>query len=968
MVRRARELGYDAIGLTDHNTTGGHVELARECQAQGITPLFGLELDVAHPAGTPRRAGGAQARLTFFAKSPEGYSHLLRLCSLTQPVSLRQLAEFAPHLVMLSGGARGRLYALALEGRWGEAKELAQEYDALFGDHWFVQLEWDTPAQQQAAQGLAALLGEGRCVAGQNACILQQEDRLVLEILSAAQQGVSLHEVSLTARPLLSQKEFVQEFSRFPQALENTRRIQELCSFELPKQGGLPSFPEDVSLEEEVRIGAAERYGSLSPEVEERLSHELEVIQEMGLADYFLIVADIVRFAKQQGIPVGPGRGSAASSVVAYCLGITSVDPMEYGLVFERFLNRARHTLPDIDLDFCYVRRGEVLDYVQRRFGREHVALIGTYGTFGEKTAETMVRDALQVKALGAKEKALVGKIAGLKRHFSTHASGVVISAQPLTCYQAVRADRHMPVTHGDMHALEWQGLLKIDLLGLRTLTFLKHIEEQVKGSQPRFGLESISLDDEKTFALLSRGESVGIFQLESELFQDLLKRMQPRSFAELAALLALGRPGPLSLVPTYLANRAAPEKVHYAHPVLKEILGETYGLAVYQEQVIQLGHRLGGMSRNEADLLRIAISKKDGSLINQLAETFIRGCEENGLSPKDARNLFAAVRRFAGYAFNKSHSVCYALISYRAAYLKAHYPQAFFAALMAGHSGSSLEPYLRECRRLGIPVYLPDVHMSEVSHRPEGEGIRLGLSAIKHVGEAAAQRIVAERSQGAYRSFQDLRQRVDLPKHTLQALVQGGAVDSLGGRQALYGQLGLEPSDGFSRLTAERDLLGAYLSEHPGQPFMAFLRQISGGLAFAAGEISKFRESGGMITGEIDDPSGFVEFTLPRSVKGELPLRERSLAAVFGTMDGTVLRGQRVFPLKPTVILVPKEESLALLQEIIARHQGDVPVVLRLGREILHILPQTYWVKWQPSLEEELQECCRAVQLFEPW
>ena len=286
-----------------------------------------------------------------------------------------------------------------------------------------------------------------------------------------------------------------------------------------------------------------------------------------------------------------------------------------------------------------------------------------------------------------------------------------------------------MPVTHGDMHALEWQGLLKIDLLGLRTLTFLKHIEEQVKGSQPRFGLESISLDDEKTFALLSRGESVGIFQLESELFQDLLKRMQPRSFAELAALLALGRPGPLSLVPTYLANRAAPEKVHYAHPVLKEILGETYGLAVYQEQVIQLGHRLGGMSRNEADLLRIAISKKDGSLINQLAETFIRGCEENGLSPKDARNLFA-VRRFAGYAFNKSHSVCYALISYRAR-IKAHYPKPFCST-----NGGPFRKLPR-----ALPERVPQAGYTGVPprrayvrgfHRPEGEGIRLGF-AIKH-------------------------------------------------------------------------------------------------------------------------------------------------------------------------------------------------------------------------------------------
>ncbi len=960
LVQRVHQYGYEAVGLADHNTTGGHVELAQACQTWGITPLFGLELDVAYP-------GGAVSRLVFFAMGQDGYAHLQRLCSVTPPVDFSELPAYAQRLVMCSGGTRGQLYALAAHGRWQEVKKLAQQYDRVFGSRWFVQLEWETPAEFKVMQALVGVLGEERCVAGQNICYLDPGDRAVLQVLAASRHGESGDHEPIPARAFMSRQEFGETFSKFPQALANTRRILELCQFELPRQQGLPRLPEDIRLEDAVWQGASQRYGVLNDEVRSRIAHELAVIQEMGLADYFLIVADIVRFAREQDIPVGPGRGSAASSVVAYCLGITSVDPLAYGLVFERFLNRARRNLPDIDLDFCYVRRGEVLEYVQQRFGREHVALIGTYGTFGEKNAERAVKDAFGRTRLERKERALVEKIARLKRHFSTHASGVVISAQPITCYQAVRTDRALPVTHGDMHALEWQGLLKIDLLGLRTLTFQKQTEAAVRKTHPEFDLENIPLTDEKTFALLSQGYSVGIFQLESELFQDLLRRIQPRTFSELAVLLALGRPGPLSLFPEYLENRAAPHTVKYAHPVLQEVLGETYGLAVFQEQVIELGHRLGGMSKSEADLLRIAISKKDGELINKLAPVFIRGCEENGLPAKEARELFAAIRKFAGYAFNKAHSVCYALISWRSAYLKAHYPQEFFACLMEGHLGDALKVYLSECRRMGIPIYGPDVHLSEVFHRREGEGIRLGLTALKHVGEAAAKQVVEGRKVGPYRSLRDFLRRVQLPDLTVQALVKGGALDALGDRRAHYAELGILPDDGLSRLRAERDLLGMYASRHPVEAFAAFLRQISGGLAFAAGEISKLRESGGMVTGQMDCPEGIVEFVLPLSMqKGWFRLG--ALAAVFGAFQGQVLRGEMVFPISPTVILVPKAGALELLQQVLRRHKGNFPVVLRLGRELLHILPDEYWVEWGPSLQDELQGCCAAVQLFDPW
>jgi DNA polymerase-3 subunit alpha len=968
LVRRIHELGYDAVGLADHNTTGGHVELARECQKYGIAPLFGLELDVTYPEPLGGSTGGASSRLVFFAKGQEGYRSLLELCSLTPPVGFQQLAPYAQNLIMCSGGVLGQLYALVAAGKRTELKNLVAAYDQLFGPNWFVQLEWDTPTHFRAAQELAAACGEQRCVAGQHVCFLDPEDSRLLAVLTAFQQGVGTDAVSITARPLLARSEFVERFRGLPQALANTNLLKEMCSFDLPRQQGLPRLPEEVDFRQAVLEGARQRYGELEGEVEDRIAHELAVIQEMGLADYFLVVADIVRFAKQQGIPVGPGRGSAASSAVAYCLGITSVDPIAYGLVFERFLNRARHSLPDIDLDFCYARRGEVLEYVQRRFDPDRVALIGTYGTFGEKTAEQVVRRTLRHNDDRTEVSALIARLAGLKRNFSTHASGVIISTEPITCYQAVRTDRAIAVTHGDMHSLEWQGLLKIDLLGLRTLTFLKQAETEVQKHHPDFSLETIPLADTKTFALLGRGDTGGIFQLESELFQDLLRRMQPQTFLELSALLALGRPGPLSLFPLYLKNRAAPEKVRYAHPLLKEILGETYGLAVYQEQVIQLGHRLGGMNRSEADLLRIAISKKDAGLINKLAESFISGCMRSGLKAEQARELFAAIRKFAGYAFNKAHSVCYALISWRAAYLKAHFPTEFLCCSMEGHSGSTLEPYLKECKRLGVPIYPPDVHMSEVSHRAEGSGIRLGLTAIKHVGAAAARLVVDGRQGSPYQNLQDFRRRVKLPDHTVQALVQGGAFDSLGKRMELCAQLGIGVSDGLSMLKAERELIGAYLSDHPAARFTTFLRQISGGLAFAAGEITRIRESGGVLAGEVEDPSGFVKFVLPAAAAEGMSLEAGSLLAVFGSMQGSILNGKQAFPLAPTLILRPRDDGLLDLQSTLARYPGSTPVVLRLGRDVLHILPPSYWVKWGPMLKASLEECCLTVQLFDPW
>lgn len=950
LVEHARNLGFSAVGLTDHNTTAGHVELARASRVHGLTPVYGLELDVIHSGIPP-------SRIVLYAKNHNGYHNLQRLASLPHPVDTSSLAKHAQDLVMVTGGPHSALQALIEGYREEDALRLARWYTEVFGRAWYAQLVWDTPAQKENAYRLASLFGEDRCAAGQNVYFLTNEDKLLYRALGAIRENVSLEQVDVHSRAMLSSEELTREFADFPIALENALRIVEECSFDLPRQTKLPTLPETRDWRQAVYAGAEQRYGQLGENVKKRIEYEMSIIEEMGLADYFLIVADIVRFAKNHGIPVGPGRGSAASSAVAYCLGITEVDPVAYGLVFERFLNKDRHNLPDIDLDFCYERRGEVIRYVKERYGAEHVALIGTYGTFGERNAETLLRQAAGTRLNDTQIRQLTNKMAGLKRHFSTHASGVVISAEPITRYQAVRSDREMAVTHGDMHSLEWQGLLKIDLLGLRTLSFLKHAEAEVQKTDPDFKLDRIPLDDKKTLDLLSSGCSVGIFQLESSLFQDLLRQMRPRSFLEMAALLALGRPGPLSMFPQYLTNRANPESIKYAHPVMSEILSETYGLAIYQEQVIQLGHRLGKLSMSQADLLRTAISKKDAELIKNLAPAFLQGCRANGLSTQEAQRLFSSIQRFAGYAFNKAHSVSYALISWRAAYLKAHHPQVFFTSLMEGHSGESLRPYILECRRLGIPVYAPDVQRSDVGHIAEGDGIRLGLSAIKHVGTHGAKAIVDARQMAPFRNINDFRRRVNLPGQALTALSQVGALDGMAGIRELPSPL--------TKLHAQRELLGAYISDHPASRFMTFLRQISGGLAFAAGEVSRLREKEGLVMGELDDPDGFVEFTIPqKAFQG----KAGDLTAVFGSWKDEVLCGEWAFPLGPTLVLVPRDEALIELQEILTQHSGKVPVVLRLGRDVLHILPQRYWVSLDRALTSALDNCCRAVQVFDPW
>ena len=950
LVEHAHKLGFTAIGLTDHNTTAGHVELTRACKVHGLTPLYGLELDVSH-------SGLSSDRIVLFAKNRSGYHNLQRLASASAPVDSSLLSQCAEDLIMLTGGPHSALSELVEAGREEEALRLAEWYSQVFELDWYVQIVWDTPAQKETAYRLASMFGQERCAAGQAVYYLTDDDKLLYRALSAVRENVSLDQVEVHSKAMLSADALASEFADFPLSLENAQRIAAECSFSLPRQTALPKLPEEVNWRKAVLSGAQQRYGTLSETVQRRIEHEMNVIEEMGLADYFLIVADIVSFAKRQGIPVGPGRGSAASSAVAYCLGITDVDPVKYGLIFERFLNKDRHNLPDIDLDFCYERRGEVLKYVQERYGPEHVALIGTYGSFGERNAESLLRQAAGNRLSEAQLRHLTKKMARLKRHFSTHASGVVISSEPIVYYQAVRSEREMAVTHGDMHALEWQGLLKIDFLGLRTLTFLKSAESEVKQSDPTFDLENIPLDDKKTLELLSSGCSVGIFQLESSLFQDLLRQMRPRSFLELASLLALGRPGPLSMVPQYLENRANPGSIKYAHPAMREILSETYGLAIYQEQVIQLGHRLGKLSMSQADLLRIAISKKDGELIKRLAPEFLQGCRENGLSSQEAQRLFASIQRFAGYAFNKAHSVSYALLSWRAAYLKAHYPQVFFTALMEGHSGESLRPYILECRRLGIPIYPPDVQLSDAGHVAEDKGIRLGLSAIKHVGTHGAQVIVDAHRMVPFRNLMDFRRRVNLPSQTITALSHAGALDSVPGNRDLLSPL--------AKLKAERELLGAYISDHPATRFMTFLRQISGGLAFAAGEVSRLREKDGLVIGELDDPDGLVDFVLPRK---NFQLKKGDLTAVFGSWKDEILHGQWMFPLGPTLILIPNDEALLELQQILVHHSGNIPVVLRLGREVLHILPRKYWVNLDRTLTIELERCCRAVQVFDPW
>ncbi len=940
IAKAARERGFPAIAVADRNGLYGVMAFGDACKAAGIQPIVGALLSVARPR--QRLASGAPLIdwIALYAQDDVGYNNL---CALVSAAHLGRPVEQEPHVLMsdlagktdglicLTGGGEGALARLLAGEQKTAADEYVEQLEALFAGRLYVELSRRGDATEKAAEAALIEMAYARAlplVATNPANFVDPQFHPAHDaMLCIAQSAYVESEDRRSSNPeawLKSAEAMEDSFSDLPEAIRNTLVIAQRCAFMAPKRKPiLPSLAGDregeaAQLKVDAHAGLAERlalYPDLTEEEKQayvaRLDFEVDVITQMGFPGYFLIVADFIKWAKAHDIPVGPGRGSGAGSLVAWSLTITDLDPLKLGLLFERFLNPERVSMPDFDIDFCETRRGEVIRYVQEKYGRDTVAQIIT---FGKLKARAVLKDTGRVLQMSygqvdrlAKlvpnhptdpwtlERALNGvselmteykqddgvrrlfdmarQLEGLPRHSSTHAAGVVIGDRPLDqlvpLYRDPRSD--MPVTQFDMKYVETAGLVKFDFLGLKTLSVLKEARRLLALRGIDVDLDTLGWDDPAVYELLQRGDTVGVFQLESEGMRRTLSAVKPTNFGDIIALVALYRPGPMDNIPLFGARKNGREPIAYPHPLLEGILAETYGIFVYQEQVMQAAQILAGYSLGGADLLRRAMGKKVQAEMDAQRDTFVKGCgEHNGIDAKAANELFDLIDKFAGYGFNKSHAAAYALLSYQTAWLKAHYPHEFFAASMSfdSHQTDKLSIFIDDMRRLDIAIAPPSINDSEadfsVGRSEDGLAVRYALGALKGVGEKAMEALVAERqAKGDFASLDDFAARIDpklLNRRQIEALAGGGAFDcvepdrprAFAGAEALLacanssaherstGQGGLfggdvaiapvlqlsaaEPWTLAERMAKEKDAFGFYFSAHPVEQYEAVI------------------------------------------------------------------------------------------------------------------------------------------------
>ena len=857
MMDRVKELGQDAIALTDHGVMYGCIDFYKKAKEAGIKPIIGCEVYVARRGMEDRIYGvdNEAYHLVLLCKDRTGYENLCYLVSQAylkgfygKPrVDLKLLRERHEGLIALSACLAGAIAQDLLQEDYDAARSYALELKDIFGeDNFYLELQdHGIPEQRAVNQGIMRLSRELNLplVVTNDAHYLRREDSVIQDVLLCIQTGKTVDDPKRMKFQtdefyLKSEEELRQLFPNCPEAFENTAKIAQRCNldFEFHKYH-LPSFPvpEGYTNEEFFRKlcedGFSQRYENPPEEYRERLEYEIGVISRMGYVNYYLIVWDFIRYATESGIPVGPGRGSGAASIVAYCLHITEVDPMQYGLIFERFLNPERVSMPDFDTDFCQERRGEVIAYVMEKYGSDHVAQIATFGTMAARGAIRDVGRALnfsygetdvvakQVPATPhiTLEKALetsprlkemynqderVKKLIdtamtleGMPRNTSTHAAGVVITADPVYTYVPLAKNDDTAVTQYTMTTIEELGLLKMDFLGLRNLTVIQDAQEQIQQVQPDFDISKIPDNDQETFDMLAEGKTQGVFQLESAGITGVCINMHPNSIEDLTAIVALYRPGPMDSIPTFIANKLDPKKITYKTPLLEPILKITYGCIVYQEQVIEIFRTLAGYTMGQADNIRRAISKKKHAVIQAERQVFvygdekqgIPGCIANGVSEEAAQSLYDEIVAFADYAFNKAHAVCYAVVSYQTAYLKCHYPRQYMAALMTSvlDSAAKISGYIAECKEMGIATLPPDVNHSFDHFTVEGDAIRFGMGAIKNVGRGLIRTMVAKREEGGpFKSLEDFLQRMgegELNKRAVENFIKCGSMDCFG-------------------------------------------------------------------------------------------------------------------------------------------------------------------------------------------
>ena len=943
LMDRLKDIGQNAVAITDHGVMYGVVDFYKAARAAGIKPIIGCEVYVAPRTRLDKihELDSEPGHLVLLCENQTGYQNLMRLVSrsftegfyVKPRVDKELLAQYHEGLICLSACLFGEVSRKLLRGQYDAAKEAVLWYRNTFGkDNYFLEIQdHGLPESKEAAQGILRLHEETGVplVVTNDAHYLTREDAHIQDVLMCIQMNKTVDDpdrMKFSSQELYvkSAEEMAQLFPGHPEAMENTCRIADRCDVNfafgvhhLPKFA-LPKDQTDSAsyLRQKAGEGFHQRYPAAPPEYGDRLTYELDMIEQMGFVDYFLIVGDFIDFARSRGIPVGPGRGSAAGSMVSYCLGITGVDPMKYELYFERFLNPERVSMPDIDIDFCYIRRPEVIEYVIGKYGADRVAQIVTFGTMAARAAirdvgralgytyaevdvvakmvpfavhmtldnalklSPQLREATQndprIKTLIDTAKALEG----MPRHASTHAAGVVVTAEPVSDYVPLAVNDEAVVTQFPMGTLEELGLLKMDFLGLRNLTIIQDAEKMIRREEPDFSMDAVPDDDRETFAMLAQGKTSGVFQLESAGMTGVCVGLIPQSVEDITAVVALYRPGPMDSIPRFIESKHNPKKVTYKHPMLKDILRVTYGCIVYQEQVLEIFRKLAGFSLGKADMVRRAMSKKKMAELARERENFIHGNEaenipgavKNGVDAKTAEAIFSEIMDFANYAFNKAHAVSYAIIAYQTAYLKCHYPKKYMAALLTSildWSGKVAE-YIAECRTMGITVRPPDIGASEEGFAVSADGdILFGLAAVKNAGRGFIQELIAERTEnGPFASFQSFCARMyprDLNRRAVESLIKCGAMDSFGhGRQALVKAFGIIVSDLDSqhkknlegqaslfgdagesapemvlpeaadyplreRMSMEKEITGLYLSGHPLDAFQAELRRVGG-------------------------------------------------------------------------------------------------------------------------------------------
>ncbi len=939
LMKHLKEIGQSAVAITDHGVMYGCVDFYKKAKKEGIKPIIGCEVYVSSRGRKDKvHKLDTYYHLVLLVKNEIGYQNLTKLVTkgssegfYNKPrVDRELLSQYHEGLVCLSACLAGEIPRALLAGDMDRAEETARFYKDIFGDDFYIEIQ-DHGIEDQATV-LPMLLQLAKkldiqLVATNDCHYISKEDSKMQYALICVQTNKRLSdpdtlEFETDEFYVKSADEMYELFSYIPQACENTVKIAEKCNFDYEfGKTKLPIFtspdgsPNQVFFEKLCREGLAKRYPLITEEMIERLDYEIGIISRMGFVDYYLIVYDFINYARSHDIPVGPGRGSGAASLCAYCMGITNIDPLKYNLIFERFLNPERISMPDFDIDFCYEKRQLVIDYVTEKYGSDHVCQIITFGTLAARGAvrdigrvldmpysvvdkiaklipnnpaahisiEKALKMSPELKALyDAEEQTrelldLAMKVEGMPRNASTHAAGVVITDKPVVEYIPLQSNDGQMVTQFPMTTIEELGLLKMDFLGLRTLTVIDQCEKMIQKINPDFRADNIPLNDEKTFKLLEEGDTVGVFQFESGGMKSVLTGLKPVDIEDLIAVISLYRPGPMDSIPTFIQNRHHPELIKYKHPLLENILKVTNGCIVYQEQVMQICRTLAGYSYGQADLVRRAMGKKKADVMAAERSHFITGCAENGVSEEIATEIFDEMSSFASYAFNKPHAAAYAYVAYQTAYLKAHYPKEFWAAMLTSifENTAKILEYTQECKQRNIRILPPNINKGYSGFVVEGDNLRYGMAAIKNVGKTFVDAMTAERQlKGEFHSVFDFCRRMmdkGFNRRALESLIKVGAFDQFGinrrrlfvnidyilnsinneNKNTIKGQLDLFSVPGFvedtaqtfnddqhipieadyndtEKLNYEKQLAGIYLSGHPLEKNIEYVKNIS--------------------------------------------------------------------------------------------------------------------------------------------